>query len=235
MVTQLNANDLLRAKALTVYERLLATHGEHPLVSRREPMHELISTILSHRTTEKNEAVAFKQMWDRFGSWQAIRDAPLPELVEVLQPATFPDTKASYVKGALERIYAARGEASIDFLRDLPVDEGLAWLISLPGVGIKTASLVLLFCFSKPIMPVDSHVHRVSQRLGLIGPKVSPNPAHKILLEILPHDPYVLFNFHIDMLRHGQKVCSWESPRCGQCPLTDLCNWYQENRAPVRI
>ncbi len=232
MVSKSAANEDLWAKALDVHERLLATYGKNPLVPRREPMHELISTILSHRTTQKNEDIAYKNVWKRFGSWEAIRDAPVEELTVALEPANFPEVKAPYIKGVLERIYAERGEPSIDFLRDLPVDEALDWLMSLPGVGIKTASLVLLFCFAKPVLPVDTHVHRVSQRLGLIGPKVNPNAAHHRLLELLPPDPYILFNFHIDMLRHGQQVCVWGNPRCERCPLTDLCNWYQENRAP---
>lgn len=230
MITRSAPNEELKGKALEVYRKLLTVHGEHPLVPRRQPMHELISTILSHRTTERNEATAYKRMWDHFGSWEAIRDAPLTELAATLQPATFPEPKAGYIKDALARIYTERGEPSIDFLRDLPAEEGLAWLMALPGVGIKTASLVLLFCFSKPVLPVDSHVHRVSQRLGLIGPKVTPNAAHHILLDLLPHDPYILFNFHIDMLRHGQQICVWEAPRCEQCPLTTLCNWYRAHR-----
>jgi len=225
------ADDALRAKAMVEYERLLALHGAHPLVPRREPMHELISTILSHRTTQSNEDIAYKSTWARFGSWEAIRDAPLEELIKALSPATFPEVKAPYVQGALRKIFAERGEASIDFLKDLPAEEGLDWLMSIPGVGIKTASLVLLFCFAKPVLPVDTHVHRVSQRVGLIGPKVTPNAAHALLLELLPHDPYILFNFHINNLLHGQKICVWGLPRCEKCPLTDICNWYQANRA----
>jgi endonuclease-3 len=115
-------------------------------------------------------------------------------------------------------------------LRDLSPEVGLKWLMSLPGVGIKTASLVLLFCFGKPVLPVDTHVHRVSQRLGLIGPKVDATAAHHLLLAMLPPDPHILFNFHVNMLRHGQKICVWSSPRCEKCPLTDLCDWYRENR-----
>ncbi len=221
----------LRAKALINYERLMALHGAHPLVPRREPMHELISTILSHRTTQKNEAQAYDNMWKRFGSWEAIRDAPIDELISALDPANFPEVKAPYIQGVLRKIYDERGEFSIDFLRDLPADEGLAWLMDLPGVGIKTASLVLLFCFAKPVLPVDTHVHRVSQRIGLIGPKVNPTAAHPLLLALLPPDPYVLFNFHINNLLHGQKICIWGNPRCEKCPLTDICNWYQQNRA----
>lgn len=222
--------ETLSGKALEVYRRLLERFGEHPLKPRRKPMHELISTMLSHRTTQQNEAIAFERMWERYGSWQAIRDAPVEELTQAIEPANFPEVKAPRIKEALARIIEERGEASIAFLRDLTPEAGLEWLTSLPGVGIKTASLVLLFCFSKPVLPVDSHVHRVSQRLGLIGPKVSATAAHPLLLSLLPPDPHVLFNFHVNMLRHGQQICIWASPRCERCPLTDLCNWYREHK-----
>jgi endonuclease III len=222
-------DSLLQAKTLEVYQRLLRTHGEQPLKPRREPMHELISTMLSHRTTQKNEAVAFERMWQYYGSWEAIRDAPVAELAEKIEPSNFPEAKAPNIKEALRRIIAERGEPSIDFLADLPPEEGLEWLMSLPGVGVKTASLVLLFCFGKEVLPVDTHVHRVSQRIGLIGPKVNPTAAHPLLLNLLPPEPYVLFNFHISMLKHGQKICIWGTPRCEQCPLTDICEWYQKN------
>ncbi len=223
--------DQLRAKTWEVYQRLLKTYGERPLKPRREPMHELISTMLSHRTTQKNEATAYQRMWDRFGSWEAIRDAPVDELAAAIEPSNFPESKAPRIKAALNQIISERGEPSIDFLKDLPAEQGLEWLMSLPGVGIKTASLVLLFCFSKPVMPVDTHVHRVSGRLGLIGPKVSAEAAHTLLLDLLPHDPPVLFNFHIALLKHGQQICIWGTPRCERCPLTDICVWFQENRA----
>jgi endonuclease-3 len=222
----------LHTKAMKVYRRLVKTYGDHPLVPRRKPMHELISTMLSHRTTQKNEAMAFERMWEHFGSWEAIRDAPTDELVETIATANFAEVKGPNIKRALTRIIEERGEPSIDFLADMPTDEALAWLMDLPGVGIKTASLVLLFCFGKPVLPVDSHVHRVSQRLGLIGPRATPNAAHLLLPVLLPEDPHTLFNFHIDMLLHGQRVCIWANPRCGECPLTDLCDWYRENRAP---
>jgi endonuclease-3 len=223
-------DDNLTAKALEAYKRLLEKFGEHPLKPRRKPMHELISTMLSHRTTQKNEAVAFERMWERFGSWEAIRDAPVDELVETIETSNYPETKAPRIQETLRRIIDERGEPSIDFLKDMPVENGLDWLMSLPGVGIKTASLVLLFCFSKPVIPVDTHVYRVSQRLGLIGPKTSAEAAHLILLTLLPPDPHVLFNFHVNMLRHGQQICIWGTPRCSRCPLPDICDWYQANR-----
>lgn len=222
-----DANERLRAKALMVYERLVRVYGERPLKPRREPMHELISTILSHRTTERNEALAFQRMWGRFASWEAILNAPVDELTEAIEPATFPEVKAPRIQQTLKRILAERGELSLDFLKDMPAEEGLAWLMSLPGVGIKTASLVLLFCFGKPLLPVDTHVHRVSQRLGLISPRTNAQAAHRLLLDLLPREPPVLYNFHVAMLRHGQRVCVWDMPRCRQCALTALCDWYQ--------
>jgi endonuclease-3 len=214
-------------KAMAVYTLLIKTYGELELIPRREPMHELISTMLSHRTTQANEALAYDRMWKQFGSWEAIRDAPLPELIESIKPATFPEAKAPNIQKALTKIIAERGEANIEFLRDFSAEDGLEWLTSLPGVGIKTASLVLLFCFSKPVIPVDTHVHRVSIRLGLLGKKVSAESAHHLLLAMLPHEPHVLFNFHVAMLKHGQRICTFNAPKCLKCPLLDLCDYGQ--------
>jgi endonuclease-3 len=123
-----------------------------------------------------------------------------------------------------------RGKPTLDFLADMSAEDGLQWLMDLPGVGIKTASLVLLFCFSKPGLPVDTHVHRVSQRVGLIGPRVTPAAAHLLLPPLLPHDAHTLFNFHISLLKHGQQVCVWGKPKCELCLLTDVCHWYQITR-----
>ena len=219
-------------KTREVYERLVTTYGERDLTPRRDPMHELISTILSQRTTWANEELAYKRMWERFSSWEGIRDAPEAELAKAIAPSNYPETKAPQIKKALAQIFEERGEAKIDFLKDLPVDEGLAWLTALPGVGTKTAALRWLFCFSKPILAVDTHVYRVSQRVGLIPQKVkSSTAAHKPLAELLPEEPHILYNFHIALLLHGQRVCVWKAPKCERCPLTDICEWYAENRA----
>jgi endonuclease-3 len=228
----MNAENL-PLKAQQAYELLLERYGNNPLVPRREPMHELISTILSHRTTEANESRAYRQMRERFGDWEAIRDAPVDELAEAIAPANFAEAKAPKIKAVLARIIAERGAATIDFLADVSVDEGMAWLTNLPGVGPKTASLVLLFCFAKPILPVDTHVHRVSQRLGLFGPKVNPTQAHAILWQLLPDDAQWLYNYHINLLRHGQQICVWGRPRCERCPLTAICDYYQASQAAL--
>jgi endonuclease-3 len=219
--------DRLKAKARAVYDLLGQAYGIKPWKPRREALRELISTILSHRTTSAQEWAAMEQLWQKFGRWEAIRDAPVEEIAHAIHGVNWPERKAPQLKRVLQIISERRnGDFDIGFLRDLPTDEALAWLTSLPGVGVKTASLVLLFNFRHPIMPVDTHVHRVSQRLGLIGPKTTPEQAHKILPALLPADPDVYWNFHLNMIRLGREVCVSGRPRCERCVLTGVCDYY---------
>lgn len=224
----------LAARAKAIYEQLLEMYGHHPNVPRRTPMHELLSTILSHRTTQANEALAYDRMMERFQTFEGVRDAPLPELIETISVANYPEQKAPRLQEVLRIITAQRGSLDISFLQDLPVEEALRWLTSLPGVGPKTSSLVMLFCFAKPVLPVDTHVHRVSQRLGLIGPRVSADAAHALLLTLFPKDPQVLFNFHINGLLHGQRLCLFTGPRCRKCALAPQCLYYAQTNAPTK-
>lgn len=214
--------------ALDVYQRMGEMYGIREWYRRREPLHELISTILSHRTNGANEDKAFDQLWARFGSWEAIADAPAAMIAVEIAPSNFAEAKAPRIKAVLQRIIAERGAASIDFLDAMPVDDAMAWLTALPGVGPKTATLVLLFCFRKPVLPVDTHLHRVSGRIGLIGPRASAEQAHDILLALLPHDADLLWNFHHNMLKHGQQICVWNMPRCERCALRPICAYGQE-------
>lgn len=218
----------LKAKAWQMYELVVATYGHKRNNPRRDPMHELISTILSQRTTWQNEDRAFQQMWQRYGSWEAIAQADVKELEQLIAPSNYADQKAPRIIEVVRRIMEEHGSANIDFLRDAPLPEALQWLLDLPGVGLKTSTLVLLFCFARPVLPVDTHVHRVSQRVGLIGPKIDPTAAHPLLLAMLPQDPQILYNFHVDTLRHGQQICTWNNPKCPQCPLLTICNYGQE-------
>ena len=218
----------LPEKAELTYRKLIELHGEIERIPRRAPMHELLSTLLSHRTTEQQESRAYASMMARFQTYEAIRVAPFAELVESIEGVNWPEVKAGNIQKVLNRIYEERGELSIAFLEQLPTDEAMQWLTDLPGVGLKTATLVLLFCFGKAVLPVDTHLHRVSGRIGLIGAKVSAEKAHAELLALLPADADVLYNFHIAMLRHGQKICVWKAPRCAKCPLTEFCNYFQE-------
>ena len=214
-------------KTWQAHQRLNELYGIQEIYGRRDPMHELIGTILSHRTTFRDEEKAYQAMWERFGSWEAIRDAPLDELTDALKPVRYPEVKAPYIQQTLARIIAEQGRANIDFLADWSTEEALAWLTRLPGVGPKTSTLLLLFTFGKPVLPADTHVHRVSQRVGLIGPKVSAEKAHHLLLSYLPADAKVLFNFHKHFYWHGQRICTWQAPRCGDCVLRNMCDFYR--------
>lgn len=219
-----------REKALLAHELLQLNYGELEIKARRSAIHELISTMLSHRTTHANEEKAYYKMLERFGSWEGVRDAPLDELIEAISSSNFPEVKAPRIKQVVGMIITERGEANIDFLQDMPLDKALAWLVALPGVGLKTATLVLLFNFHRPVMPVDTHVHRVTQRLGIIGEKTSAEKAHAILLDMLPKEAKVLYNFHVHFLWHGQRICTWANPKCKNCVVKDLCDWYKANR-----
>jgi endonuclease-3 len=218
--------EVLSAKALEVTERLTQFYGELPF-SSKDPMSMLVDIILSHRTRDEQTAAAYDNLLKRFGSWEAVRDAPTSEVQAQIENVNWPEAKAPRLQALMRRITEERGELNLDFLRDLPVEEGAAWLSRLDGVGPKTTACVLLFSCQKPILPVDTHVHRVAIRLGLIGKKVSADAAHDLLQALLPNDARTIYNFHKALLRHGQRICVYDRPRCNRCPLTDLCDYYQ--------
>lgn len=197
---------------------------------RRDPMHELISTMLSHRTTHANEEKAYYRMRELYPTWPEVIAAPLEELTEALKTAQYPGPKAINIQKVLQLVQERSPDFSLHFLAEMPVDEAMTWLMELPGVGLKTATLLLLFNFHKPVLPVDTHVFRVSQRVGLIGAKVTAEKAHAILLDMLPEDAPTLFNFHKHLYWHGQRICFWKKPDCLKCPLQEICNYYQEVR-----
>lgn len=218
-------------KILITHEMLNQEYKRLELDPRRSHMHELISTMLSHRTNHADEQKAYYTMLERFGDWEGVLNAPEDELADAVSTTRYPLQKAPQIQQTLRMIKEDRGEINIDFLADLPIEEAMAWLTRLPGVGPKTATLLLLFNFKKPVLPVDTHVFRVSQRVGLIGAKVTANKAHDILLEMLPKDATELFNFHKHLFWHGQKVCTWSYPRCEKCVLNGICNYYNQVRA----
>ena len=213
-------------KAIEVTLRLTEKYGVEPF-SSKDPMSMLVDIILSHRTRDEQTAAAYDSLLRRFGSWEAVRDAPTSEVQETIANVNFPEVKAPRLQALMRRITEERGELKLDFLRDLPAEEGAAWLSRLEGVGPKTAACVLLFSCQKPLLPVDVHVHRISIRLGLIGKKVTADQAHTLLQALLPQDARSIYNFHKALLRHGQRVCVYEHPRCNQCVVTDLCDYYK--------
>ena len=190
-----------------------------------DPLDELINTILSQNTNDLNRDRAYRALRAKFPTWAEVRDAPAAEVIAAIKPAGLANQKGPRIQQVLKRITAERGELDIRFLGDLPVAEGKAWLMSLDGVGPKTASIVLLFALGKPAFPVDTHIHRVTGRLGLIPPKTSADKAHEILEELVPPEWY--HPFHLAVIEHGRQVCKAQRPLCAQCVLQKQCDDFQ--------
>jgi endonuclease-3 len=216
----------LSAKALDVTKRLTDLYGELPF-SNKDPMSQLVDIILSHRTRDEQTAAAWDNLLKRFGSWEAVRDAPTHEVQDTIANVNWPEIKAPRLQKIMREITEERGNLDLNFLCDLPVEEAAAWLNRFDGVGPKTTACVLLFSCQLAILPVDVHVHRTSMRIGLIGKKVTADAAHDLLQALLPIDARVIYNFHKGLLRLGQRICVYERPRCQKCVLTDLCDYYK--------
>jgi endonuclease-3 len=218
-------NQSLKVKSQAVHQRLLEVYGQPQWRPHLDPISEVVSTILSQNTSDVNRDRAFERLRSRFTTWEEVRDGPVEAIEEAIRPAGLAQQKAPRIKGALAFITQEQGELSLDFLKDMPVDEAKAWLTQINGVGPKTAAIILLFSLGMPAFPVDTHVHRVTGRLGLIGPKVSAEKAHDLLEDLLPPDWY--FPFHLNVIRHGREICHARNPKCEICPLQDVCDYYQ--------
>lgn len=206
-----------------IHNLLLAEYGDHPY-RPRDPVATLVSTILSQNTNDVNRDRAFERLRERFPTWEKVRDAPVEELVEAIRPAGLAPTKAPRIQEALRRIDTERGEISLDFLADLPVEEGREWLLAIPGVGPKTAAIVLLFALGRPAFPVDTHVHRVTQRLGLIPVGTSREKAHALLEQLVP--PQIYYALHLNLIALGRAICHARNPEHERCVLRDTCDSY---------
>ena len=216
----------LSQKALEVTRRLTELYGEAQF-STKDPMSMLVDILLSHRTRDEQTAEAYANLLEHFGSWEAVRDAPTQEVQAQIANVNWPEVKAPRLQAIMRQITEERGNLNLDFLCQLPVEESAAWLDRFEGVGPKTVACVLLFSCRQPLLPVDVHVHRVSGRLGLIGKKVSADNAHDLLQALLPNNARTIYDFHKGLLRHGQRICVYERPRCSNCVLTDLCDYYK--------
>ncbi len=219
-------------KAARVHEALIAAYGERAWVSRLPPVDELIGTILSQNTSDVNSGRAFELLRKHYPSWQDVIEAPVTEVAETIRSAGLSEIKAPRIQNALRAIRETCGSFDLSSLRELPVDEARAWLTSLHGVGPKTASVVLLFSLKMPAMPVDTHVHRVSLRLGLVPPKTSAPKTSEMLEAMLSAEDY--YTFHLNMIEHGRQVCKARHPRHDACTLAPLCDYYQREVQALR-
>jgi endonuclease-3 len=205
---------------------LSAEYGRRKWHQRQSPIEVLVQTVLSQNTSDRNSGRAFEQLLASFGSWEDVANASVSEISHVIKAGGLGDVKARYIKQALEEIRRRRRGFGLEFLRKLPVDEARDWLRQLPGVGMKTASCVLLFSLGMPALPVDTHVLRVAKRLGLIDPRVSAEQAHRRLEGLVP--PQDVYQFHVLLIEHGRRICKAQRPRCKECVLGGLCPSYEE-------
>jgi endonuclease-3 len=215
----------LQRRASQIHEALLAEYGQPRWGERLPAVDELVLTILSQNTSDLNSGRAFELLRARFGTMEAVRDAPVAEVVEVIRPAGLANQKGPRIQAVLRAITAERGALDLKFLKKLPPAEARAWLTRFNGIGPKTASIVLLFSLGLPAFPVDTHVHRVTGRLGLRPAKMSADDCHTYFEALFPPETY--YAAHLNLIRHGRDVCRAPRPECGRCVLQRRCAYYQ--------
>jgi len=211
-----------RRRLLRIRDRLRAVYGKPEPRPHRAPVDELILTVLSQNTNDRNRDVAYARLLERFGGWGAVRDAPEDEVELAIRPGGISRVKARRI----QQILAALDGDDLAWLEHAPVERGREYLCELPGVGRKTAACVLLFSFGLPDVPVDTHVFRVGTRLGLFRPKGSLEEAHDELLRLA--DPGDAYEVHVALIRHGRRTCGARSPDCPACPLRRMCPYGRE-------
>jgi endonuclease-3 len=208
-----------------IRERLREVYGVPRMAPHGHPIAELVLTVLSQSTNDRNRDVAFLRLRERFPSWQAVRDAPQAALEEAIHPGGISHVKSVRIQAMLRAISAdPRGpphELSLDWIRNAPIEDSRGYLTGLPGVGRKTAACVLLFAFGLREVPVDTHVTRVSQRLGLLPPGAPSQELHDRMLALTPHGAEL--ELHVNLLRHGRRTCYARSPDCVHCALARMC------------
>ena len=207
--------------AALVLARLRPRYGALRWRPHGDGVSELVLTILSQHTNDTLSGKAFARLLATFPNWDAIAAAPTELIAEAIRDGGLARQKAPRIQAVLAQIREDRGAYDLGFLRDMPLEEAKAWLRALPGVGPKTAACVLMFALGLPALPVDTHVYRVSRRLGLIGPKVTEAQAHAALEALVPAED--VYAFHVALIKHGRYTCTAQRPRCDTCPLNDFC------------
>jgi len=213
-------------KIQQVCDALARYYGDLEWRPRIDPTSELVLTILSQHTSDLNRDRAFASMKQCFPTWEEAMDAPTEELADSIKSGGLANIKAPRIQNVLRQIYEERGDFDLTFLFDAPIEEAKSWLASFKGVGPKTAACVLMFACGRPVLPVDTHVYRVSQRLGLIDKRTSAEKAHAVLENML--EPEKRYPFHIHMITHGRQVCKAQRPLCEACVVRDYCSYYNE-------
>jgi endonuclease-3 len=220
----------LARRARRLHEVLLTTYGEPLWRTPLPPVDELVSTILSQNTNDLNRDRAYQALRARFPTWEAVRDAPREQVMEAIRPAGLANQKGPRIQNVLREMTRERGKLDLSFLAELEDAEARAWLMKFRGVGPKTAAIVLQFSLNKPAFPVDTHIYRVSGRIGLRPEKMTVEQAHQHLEGLLPPDAY--YAAHLNMIRLGREVCHARKPDCPACPARRLCDYEPKTHRP---
>jgi endonuclease-3 len=215
-------------KTQQVHTALAEHYGYLEWRPRIDPLSELVLTILSQHTSDVNRDRAFDEMKRRYPTWEEVRDVPTVALADAIRAGGLANIKAPRIQEVLRLISQERGELDLSFLIETPIEEAKAWLAGFKGVGPKTAACVLMFACGMPVLPVDTHVYRVSQRLGLIDQRTNAEKAHTVLEEML--EPEQRYTFHINMITHGRRVCKAQRPLCETCVVQKWCTYYHRAR-----
>ncbi len=213
----------LSKRALKVHETLLAAFGEPIWRNPLPPVDELVSTILSQNTNDVNRDRAFHALRAKFPTWETVRDAKAEEVVNAIRPAGLANQKGPRIQHVLHAITEECGNLDLSFLKDLPLEEARAWLTKFNGVGPKTAAIVLCFSLGRPAFPVDTHIYRVTGRIGLRPGKMTVEQAHPHLESLFPPETY--YAAHLNIIRLGREVCHARKPDCPNCPIRKLCDY----------
>jgi endonuclease III len=224
--TSVGASDALERKVERIYTLLTQTYGVPEYRPDGDALGGLIATVLSQHTSDVNSERAYEQLVRTFPTWEAVRDAPVEDVADAIRTGGLARIKAERIQSILRDLTARLGgrRLTLEGLDALPLDEAQSYLRTLPGVGPKTAACVLLFNVGQPAFPVDTHVWRVTKRLGLIGPKVSADAAHEVLMRLIP--PEWRYTLHVDLIQHGRQKCHAQKPECSTCPLRSECQYY---------
>jgi endonuclease-3 len=209
-----------------VIQNLKAAYGVPVLERGLDPLDVLVETILSQSTTNVNSRRAFASLKQKFPTWDEARRARVTSIEAAIRSGGLAKQKSVRIKRLLNEIYERRGSLDLGFLRDAPLDEAVAFLSSFKGVGPKTVACTLLFACDRPVFPIDTHIFRIARRLKLIPEKCSDQQAHNLMAEMIPEPRF--YEVHINLIRHGRRVCRPSAPLCEQCCLIDYCAYYQQ-------
>jgi endonuclease-3 len=222
-------NDLQKRaiKAVKIHETLLNVFGEPIWRNPLPAIDELVSTILSQNTNDINRDRGFNALRAKFPTWEQVRDAEANEVIDAIRPAGLANQKGPRMQQVLKAITEERGSLDLSFLAEMPLEEARSWLTKFNGVGPKTAAIVLCFSLGIPAFPVDTHVYRVTGRIGLRPDKMNVEQAHTYLEAVFPPETY--YAAHLNLIRLGRETCNARKPLCMNCPVVKLCDYKDKN------